>query len=230
MTTVSVTAGAALDQYDNNKSLTSASMDLSLKYLESLLTGVACRRITDDGLTPAVPAATKHVVATYLFDGRAQNIRRMSLDLLAASHGWLASRLATDPWFGPGPFVFQDEHRSATQWLEDTAVHCLAWAEGRLRGWRPLIAHRIVDGADDPDFAFVFPLATTADFDRPAVDTYVFDPFASETLDMVWRYRYERMQRIGQVRPALPPVAPTDAGEEKEALPVERVELEAGDE
>ncbi|CAK7238417.1 hypothetical protein SEUCBS140593_010667 [Sporothrix eucalyptigena] len=210
MTTVSVTAGAALDQYDNNKRPTPEST--GGVWLASLVHA-------DRG---------RHKV--YLFDGRAQNIRRTSPHLLAASHDWLAARLARDPWFGPGPFVFRDEHRSATQRLEDTAVHCLAWAEGRLRGWRPLIAHRIVDGADDPDFAFVFPLATTAHFDRPTVDTYVFDLFASETLDMVWRYRYERMQRIGQVRPAQPPVAPTDAGEEKEALPVKRVELEAGDE
>ncbi|CAK7232499.1 hypothetical protein SEUCBS140593_008281 [Sporothrix eucalyptigena] len=94
--------------------------------------------------------------------------------------GWLAARLATDPWFGPGPFVFQDEYRSAAQRLEDTAVHCLAWAEGRLRGWRPFIAHRVVDGVDDPGFAFVFPLATTADFDQPAKDACVFDSFASE--------------------------------------------------
>lgn len=62
MTAVSETARAALDQYDNNKSLTSATMGLSLECLQGLLTGVACCRVTDDGVTPALPAAAKQVV------------------------------------------------------------------------------------------------------------------------------------------------------------------------
>ncbi|CAK7265134.1 hypothetical protein SEPCBS57363_001424 [Sporothrix epigloea] len=94
---------------------------------------------------------------------------------LVGSQAWLAARLATDAWFDPGPFVFRHEQCSATQDLATTGVHCLAWAEGRLRGWQPLTAHYVVDGVDDPNFAFVFPLATTADFDEPAEDTRVFD-------------------------------------------------------
>lgn len=82
---------------------------------------------------------------------------------------------------------------------------------------------------DDPACTFIFPLATSVDYDRPVRNQYRFDFYQSETLDVVWRYRYERMQQTGLVRPKLPPVAPTDAGEENEALSVERTEFQVDD-
>ncbi|CAK7237050.1 hypothetical protein SBRCBS47491_009845 [Sporothrix bragantina] len=233
MTTVTETARRALLEQNSGQTSSPASVDLALEYLQNLFKGLACRRITVNGVQTAgvwmacLVYADRGRHRAFLFDARASRIRS-SPPSLAGSHDWLAACLATDAWFGPGPFVFHDEHRSATQQLATTAVHCLAWAEGRLRGWEPLIAHYTVDGVDDPDFAFVFPLATTAAFDRPEEGTCVFDLSHSETLDMVWTARYKRMQRTGTTKPRLPPVVP-DAGAEKEAWTVERQECMADD-
>lgn len=66
MANIRETARAALQQDENGEGLTLATMSLALVYLEGLISGLACRVVSDDPagavLSPALPATTSKVL------------------------------------------------------------------------------------------------------------------------------------------------------------------------
>jgi hypothetical protein len=64
-TTVTKTALAALREQDNGQASGPASVELALSYLQKLFKKgwLECRLVTDNGVVPALPAATTHVLA-----------------------------------------------------------------------------------------------------------------------------------------------------------------------